>query len=235
MPNVDEAMAHTDTAVRAALDEVTIAVMFHETWKPTAYDADLHARMGNSHATHAFQIIRASLRREMLLALMRVWDSNKQALRMSKIVENLHDKSFFDALFQKRIAEVKDFPMNVRLATEKRLKSQRQAILTLGRKYQKSGSGFGTFAKLRILRDQRLAHRQISGPTTPEFDATDDEIERFYADTLDIVTRLVALVLGAACDLEGAGGLYRHHAASFWVNARGERTEGHPTYQQKTP
>ena len=67
----DNELDQMKIAVAAAEDEIVMAVMFHETWRPTAYDEGLHNRMGNSFATHSFQIVRLSLRREMLLALMR--------------------------------------------------------------------------------------------------------------------------------------------------------------------
>ncbi len=237
MMPISDAIEQTETAVRAALDEVSMAVMFHETWKPTAYDGELHARMGNSHATHAFQIIRASLRREMLLSLMRVWDTykHKQTLRMSKIVDNLRDKTFFAALSRKRAKEFRDFPEGIQLAVLVRLETTRDEVVALGRKYQEGGSGFEAFEKLQGLRNERLAHRQLAPTTASAAEATDQDIEVFYADSLDIVKRLVALVLATACDLEGTGDVYRHHAQLFWANARGERTEGHPNYRQPSP
>src|ERR1700712_597616 len=88
--------------VDTARQEIELAVMFHETWRPTAYDTGLHARIGTSYAAHAFQIIRLSLRRELLLALTRVWDTNKQAVRMSLIADRLRDKKLFEALIQYR-------------------------------------------------------------------------------------------------------------------------------------
>ena len=39
-----------------------MAIAFHEVWKPAAYDTDLHARMGVSYATQAFNITRTALR-----------------------------------------------------------------------------------------------------------------------------------------------------------------------------
>ena len=51
-----------------------MAIAFHEVWKPAAYDKSLHERMGVSLATNAFHVVQAALRREMLLALMRLWD-----------------------------------------------------------------------------------------------------------------------------------------------------------------
>lgn len=58
--------------VTAAQQEFDMAVMFHEVWKPAAYDTDLHSRMGNSYASQAFLVTRTALRREMVLALVRV-------------------------------------------------------------------------------------------------------------------------------------------------------------------
>lgn len=85
----DDQISLMKETVRAAEDEIVMAVMFHETWKPAAYDVALHERMGNSFATHSFQVVRWSLRREMLLALMRLWDTNKQGIRMTAIAESL--------------------------------------------------------------------------------------------------------------------------------------------------
>ncbi|MPW23092.1 hypothetical protein GCT13_41570 [Paraburkholderia sp. CNPSo 3157] len=64
-----DAIEKLKTLVDTARQEIELAVMFHETWKPTAFDTELHERMGESYATHSFQIIRLSLRRELLLAL----------------------------------------------------------------------------------------------------------------------------------------------------------------------
>ncbi len=58
--------------VTAAMEEFNMAVTFHEVWKPTVHDKDLHSRMGRSFATHAFLTIRTALRREMVLALARI-------------------------------------------------------------------------------------------------------------------------------------------------------------------
>ena len=64
-------------AVTAAQQEYNMAITFHEVWRPSAYDADLHTCMGKSYATHAFLVVRSALRRQMLLALLRFWDMNK--------------------------------------------------------------------------------------------------------------------------------------------------------------
>jgi AbiU2 len=69
--------------VTAAQQEFDMAVTFHEIWKPAAYDQDLHSRLGESFATQAFLVIRTALRREMVLALIRLWDTNPRAVRIS--------------------------------------------------------------------------------------------------------------------------------------------------------
>jgi hypothetical protein len=89
--------------VTAAQGEFDLAVAFHEVWKPTAYDNHLHARMGRSYASRAFLVVRASLRREMLLALARHWDTNKQAIRMSWIAETIRDKDVIETLATERV------------------------------------------------------------------------------------------------------------------------------------
>ena len=97
-------------SVNAAQQEFDMAVMFHETWKPTAYDDDLHRRMGTSYATHTFKVVRVALRREMVLALMRLWDTPRHALRLEHIARTLRDPHVIDALATDRapFPEAKD-------------------------------------------------------------------------------------------------------------------------------
>jgi HEPN superfamily AbiU2-like protein len=64
--------------LEAAREEFDMATVFREIWKPAAYDMALHERMGVSFASHAFNVVRASLRREILLALMRLWDKDSK-------------------------------------------------------------------------------------------------------------------------------------------------------------
>lgn len=85
--------------MEAAKLEFDMALTFQETWKPAAYDKDLHKRMGDSFATHTFLVVRSALRREMLLALMRLWDKDSRAVRMKEsIADVLRDQSVVHAL-----------------------------------------------------------------------------------------------------------------------------------------
>lgn len=231
MMNFDDKIERMKTALRAAEDEVVMAVMFHETWKPTAYDPGLQERMGQSFATHSFQIVRWSLRREMLLALMRLWDTNPKSIRMTAIAGDLRDEQFFSALVARRAAGMRSSAAGMTDCMRQALEPKRDEVLKLVRKYQDGGCGFGVLKKLQALRHERLAHRQTLPANAPRSDATDLEVEYFYADNLELVRLLLSLILATAFDLSEAADVYRHHAKFFWASARGERTQGHPNYR----
>lgn len=232
--------------VDTARQEIELAVMFHETWRPAAYDTCLHDRIGTSYAAHAFQIIRLSLRRELLMALTRLWDSNKQAVRMSLIADRLRDPKLFEALVQFRAQRTSLRSMFVLESMREALTPKRDQILDLINKYSEGGIASEVLKKLKKLRHQHLAHRQLpnvpvavegsdtSGQQGEEGEqpdwATDNEIETFYQDNLVIICLLLSLVQGLAYDLSEATKVYKHHAKYFWASARGERTEGHPDY-----
>jgi hypothetical protein len=131
-------------------------------------------------------------------------------------------------------------------AMREALTPKRDQILELIGKYSVNGTAFEVLEQLKMLRHQRLAHRQLpkapvapAGPDTPGQQdeegkqpvwGTDDEIETFYQDNLEIIRLLLSLVQGLAFDLSEATDVYKHHAKYFWASARGERTEGHPDY-----
>lgn len=232
--------------VDTARQEIELAVMFHETWRPAAYDTGLHARIGTSFAGHAFQVIRLSLRRELLLALTRIWDKNRDAIRMSLIADRLRDKKFFEALVQFRAGRIGLSSKFTPDIMRQSLTPIRDQVLKLIDKYSVNGNAFQVLEKLRTLRHEHLAHRQLpnapvavtasdsAGQQDEEGEspawATDEEIETFYQDNLEIMRLLLSLVLGMAYDLSEATDVYKHHAKYFWASARGERTKGHPDY-----
>ncbi len=247
MDDTQKGIERLKKLVDTARQEIELAVMFHETWRPAAYDTSLHDRIGTSYAAHAFQIIRLSLRRELLLALTRLWDKDKRAVGMIQIADRLQDPLFFEALVQFRALRMglrsRFNPDPMRDA----LTPKRDLIVSLINKYSENGSSSDVFNKLRTLRNERLAHRQLPsaplavvGAEAPRRSgedgdgpiwATDVEIEAFYQDNLEIVRLLLSLVQGIAFDLSDATKVYKHHAKFFWASARGERTEGHPDYR----
>lgn len=228
--------------VHAAHEEFFYAQQFHEAWRPTATDTALHERMGLSRATSTFNVIRAALRREMLLALIRVWDTNPKAVRMFSIANTLADKRVVAALAAAHVAEGKK--RNVKTAgfddqeaeAIRRYEIQWRAadVVAIISKYDESGSGRQTFEYLKNLRNERLAHREVKehadvaeGPN-----ATDDDIEGFYQDTLTVIRLLKAVVEQTSYSPEQTASIFNRNAMLFWAGAKGERTEGHPNFRK---
>ncbi|MET3554903.1 hypothetical protein [Burkholderia sp. 567] len=220
-------------AVNAAEDEAMLAVQFHESWRPAAFDEELHARMGQSYATHTFQIVRSALRREMLMALMRIWDKDSRTVRLAAIVEKLRNKAFFEGLVRNR-AQRMGFNFDCTDAMRDALKPKRDQVVKLVHRYAKDGESAEVFERVSTLRHQWLAHRQIDREPISASVGGDSEreIEQFYQDTLEIIRLLLSIVLARAFDIANDGaGVYSHHASFFWASVRGERTEGHPNFR----
>lgn len=134
-----------------------MAVAFHELWKPAAYDKDLHSRMGKSFASQAFLITRTALRREMVLALMRLWDTNTKGIRMQSVAATLRETEVIDALALDR---VKALGMPEAIGQMRDDLGKRAAqVIRLINKYMEGGSHDAVLTKLLALRHERLAHR----------------------------------------------------------------------------
>jgi len=224
-------MVVLQNAVTAAYEEFSLAIVFHEAWKPMAYDENLHQRMGNSFATNTFRAIRTALRREMLLAVMRLWDRNREAIRMTWIAFMIRKPEVIDALADKRAAD--KFICGIRDAMHLSLSEQAQSALKIINRYGEGGQASSAFKKLQTLRDERLAHRQLEEPETPHTETTDAEIEAFYDDTAELVSLLLSLVNATAYNTKDAAEVFKRYASEFWAGVRGERTEGHPNYRPK--
>jgi hypothetical protein len=221
--------------VTAAQQEFEYAIQFHEVWKIAADDSDLHKRMGRSYAAQAFLIIRSGIRREMLLALMRLWDRNRDAIRITWVVTKLSEKKgLIDALAAHRVRG-SSWPGTLEMMTRD-LQKLADEVLLLARKYMEGGSHNATFKKLERLRDEHLAHRQLT-PTPIEAgtDLDRKESDEVFHDTGTIIKTLNSLVNAVCSDPEGSAGVYRHYAQFFWAAARGEMTEGHPNYRPPPP
>ena len=105
MDTANAGITKLKTMVTAAQGEFHAALTCHEVWKPAAYDKDLHRRMGQSYASQAFLVMRIALRREMALALMRLWDRNTQAVRMSSTVATIRKSAVMNALAAEAAAD----------------------------------------------------------------------------------------------------------------------------------
>jgi hypothetical protein len=204
--------------VTAAQQEFDMAVAFHEVWQPATYDKDLHNRLGTSFATQAFLIARTALRREMLLALMRLWDDTRfgEHIRMQGIWAMLRDKEVIDVIALDRAKRIglHDLIDDVRDDIGKRAK---KAVLLIG-KYMKGGKNFTVFENLRALRNERLAHRQLNRTPTiaTGADASDKEIEEFFQDSSQLIAILLGVVNAIAYDPQDTANVYGFYARHFW-------------------
>jgi hypothetical protein len=229
-PKVASKIASLQEQVEAAKQEFDMAITFHEAWKPAAYDKDLHKRMGVSFATNTFFVVRLALRREMLLALMRLWDKKSKTVRMKESVADiLRHQSVVNALASDRAARIGMADEEDQMRSD--LSQRASEATALVDKYSVGGSHYPILEKLRRLRHERLAHRQIEAVAATGLDPTDEEIESFYQDNSTLIGLLLSLVAGVAYDPNDTAEVYRLYAKFFWAGVRGERTEGHPDYR----
>ena len=215
-------------SVKAAQEEFDMAVTFHETWKPSAYGADLHLRIGNSFAANTFNVVRLALRREMVLALMRLWDTRRDTVRLEHIAQTLRDGLVIDALAEDRAP----FPEATGQMKQDLGLRAGEAIALIER-YSRGGSHYAVREALQRIRHERLAHRDMTTATAAGASTTDQEIESFYRDNSEIVRLLLSVVNAVAYDPAQTGEVFRRYAAYFWAGVRGERTEGHPNYRAR--
>lgn len=222
--------------VRAAQEELDFALRCHEAWKPAAYDKELHERIGHSLAAHTFVLVRVALRREMLLALLRLWDTDKRSVNMHGIANSLRDKRIIDALAgEPATPGIQTSPTSnqIKRAVGETLRQQATAAIEIIGKYEKGGSGYASFTRLWALRNERLAHRQI-GPTPIDDsvqDTVDEEIEILYQDASQLITLLSHVVERTGYAPQDFADVYAAYTAYFWAGVRSEQKEGHPNYK----
>jgi hypothetical protein len=222
----DPKIADLGQMVTAAHEEFDMAIAFHEVWKPAAYDHDLHDRLGTSYATQAFLVARTALRRETVLALLRLWDSTKHGkhVRMQSIAAHLREKGLLDALARER-AEHLGLPEAVG-AMRDDLGKKANAAVQLIHKYMEGGARHAVLKKLSALRHERLAHRQLASAASTGANATDEEIEEFYRDNAELVHLLLSLVNAMAYNPEDTAKVFRHYAGCFWGRVQNREGKG---------
>lgn len=251
-------LASLKAKVDAVLQEIDLAIAFHETWRPMVEDTNLHQRIGTSFAANSFSVIRTALRRELLLALVRVWDKDARAVNMVTIANILEDQIIAEALADEVVVDIR-FPSiewrwllehhggNEKAAREAGkagssflardlragVHSQIQAALTIIRDYDGSGSSCSVLEAVRTMRHEHLAYHQLIKTDVTTLDEFDNQIEAFYQDMLKLTEALFAAVKHVSLDLSHTAKTHTMYAALFWNGARGERTEGHPDYRAR--
>lgn len=214
----------------AVENNIDMATAFYEVWRPTTYDEDLLARMSVSYATQAFMIIKVALRREMLLALMRIWDTQNSAHSLKFIIQKLGDQETWDALIIKRSNQSGHDFIAQQIASQ--MNKNKDQVLELYSTYAENGTKKEVYKQLIMLRHGNLAHTQAIEAKGPNIDPMDEHIDAFYKDTAILVSKLLSLINGEAKNADDTRNVYAHYAKQFWVGVRGENTEGHPNFKQ---
>jgi len=218
MKTDDPEITKLQAKVTGAQQEFDLAVAFHEIWKPTAYDQDLHGRLGVSYATQAFRVVRTALRRELILALIRLWDKDGRAIGMERIANALRKHEVIHALTLARVDQSSEIFEAIRADLSEKAD---KAILLVDKYIKDDGAGNAVYKKLRFLRNERLAHRQVetkaraTGAT-----ATDEEIEEFYQDNSKLVQILLSIFNAMAYDPGDTARVFGFYASHFWKRFR---------------
>ena len=169
--------------VKAAVREYDTVVQFHESWRIAAHDKDLHERVSHSFAGQTFLIVRRALRREMLLGLFRLWDKQNGTIKIISIADDLENPTILDVLWPSTpiYAEVR---------------GQAAEAATLIRRYETGGSSHSTLSKLRKLRNQHLAHHQITAKSigVVEEEKIEQDMENLYTDSAKLISLLMHVV-----------------------------------------
>jgi hypothetical protein len=133
--------------VRAAVAEYDEAVAYHETWRIASDDAALHKRVGHSFAGNTFLVVRKALRRELLLSLARLWDTQTGTVKMHSIADDLENPAVLNSLW----------PDTPTYEEPRRMAADAASLI---REHEKGGPNYAALDSVRTLRNQHLAHRQ---------------------------------------------------------------------------
>jgi len=133
---------------------------------------------------------------------------------MECIAKALGKKEVIDALALARV----DQSSEVFEAIRADLSEKADKAIPLVDKYIKDdGEGNAVYKKLRSLRNERLAHRQVktkvraTGAT-----ATDEEIEEFYQDNSKLIHILLDIFNAMAYDPEDTAKVFGFYTSQFW-------------------
>ncbi len=248
--SLDERTSRLRRMVYVARHEADHAVAYREAWRPMAHDSDLHLRMGQSFASNTFLTIRLALWREMLASLMRVWDGRDDSINLAWMIAETQKEDVRVKLFDENRQRATDrsprssvgagadsegvtrlfMSVQIRSGMLETVRTTAAQAAALFQDYR-SGVGEADLQFLKRVRHEQLAHRQNTALTTSPADWGDDRIEQFFTHTIKIVSLLLSVVEAVAYDLNETADVYSGHARLFWASARGERTEGHPSYR----
>ena len=222
-------IAEMDEIVRAALGEFDYAMALHEAWKPAAVDVALHARLNNSYAANTFNVVRVAVRRELLMTLARLWDSQSKAINLARFADWLRSDTFIDRLiahrkYHSREASIQEL---FRADLERRSEITASAIA----EFKPGGRQHAHLKRLLALRGQTLGHHQMVQAKAYPPTLDEKDVEAIYVGSAEIIDHLMSIINATAITLLEGAEVQERYAKSFWASVRGERTEGHPDYR----
>lgn len=250
--DVGQKLEKIRTEAAEVMRELRGAIAAYCLFKAAAVDAALLERVGfTGRASLAFQFARESHHRDCVMALMRIWDKDKRALSLDKLLGKLKDRGLADELKRQRLAErMSDYEGYRVLDREKhtaaelveidrilkddsakrakqaadRVDGEVRECLRLA-KQAAEGPIAEAKALLRSLRDQRLAHVEISPPPDrpPPSRLVQIGDERILLNlTITIVEKLSGLLDDAEVDLRSLERQWRRNAAALWHSVKSE-------------
>jgi hypothetical protein len=152
------------------------------------------------------------------------------------VIEAIGESKFIDSLVAERTGTLRKQSNMALNGCEDQVRAsiQKEASEAIGifARWTPGGAGADVRERLRAIRNQRLAHRQIEASVDNK-GPRNEEIEAFFQDTLELVKLLCHVVRADFYDPAATAEVYRRPAALFWASVRGENTEGHPDYQPR--
>lgn len=201
-------------------EEFDVAIAAHASWRPAAYDADLHSRMGVSYATNTFNIIRGALWRECVLALGRIWDRDQNTIKLTAMRRDLEHPDFMDVLMAHR--KTRSVPPEIEAMMRDQLREKAARLAETLASFDQRGSRSSAIEHLRTVRNS-LAHRPLSAASIGEVTLDDTQLEEIFNGTAEVISGLWSLLAATAYSPLEANGVWSHYARHFWTHVRGER------------
>lgn len=215
--------------VQASLGEFAYAMALHEAWKPAAFDVSLHARLDESYAANTFNVVRTALRRELLMTLARLWDSQHKAIDLSQFSGWLRSDTFIDRLIEHR--KVYSDKGSIQDLFRGDLTRRCEVAASTIAKFKPGGEQHAHLKCLIAVRGQDLAHHQMGRAKASPLTLDEKDVEAIYVGSAEIIGHLMSIINATAITpLEGAG-VYAGYARRFWAPVRGESIEGHPEHR----
>ena len=173
----DQLIAPLRAKVDAVQSEFENAIACNENWKAAALDEKVHNRLGTSYASSAFLVILEALRRETVLSLSRLWDTNPKAINLISVANLLGDNRFIKYLASERAAQwgndrggghapevaafIRESESKLGMEEASKVRIKAAKAIEIIKQYAPDETKRLLFDRVLIVRNEKLAHRQI--------------------------------------------------------------------------